>query len=57
MEIKKLRKSTGMSQSKFSSYFGIPTRTLQDWEQEKRHPPSYVLNMMKRILNNEFFNK
>ncbi len=35
-----LRKSTGLSQSKFSDYFGIPTATLQDWEHEGRTPLS-----------------
>ena len=26
-----LRKSTGMNRRKFSDYFGIPYRTVQDW--------------------------
>ena len=40
MTIRQLRKSTGLSQSKFSAYFGIPTATLQDWEHERRTPPT-----------------
>lgn len=51
--IKELRESTKMSQSKFSSYFGIPTSTLQDWEHERRTPPPYINSMMKRILELE----
>lgn len=51
--IKELRNSTGMSQSKFSAYFGIPTSTLQDWEHERRTPPPYVIGMMERILKLE----
>lgn len=49
MEIKELRTRTGLSQSKFASHFGIPVRTLQDWEQKKRTPPTYVVDMMEKI--------
>ena len=49
MDVKLLRKSTGLSQSKFAAYFGIPVRTLQDWEQQKRTPPEYIISMMERI--------
>lgn len=55
--VKELRKETGMSQGKFAAYFGIPARTLQEWEQEKRNPQEYVVDMMERILKNEFFGK
>lgn len=53
MTIQQLRKSTGMSQSKFSSYFGIPTSTLQDWEHGRRTPAPYIIRMMERILELE----
>jgi len=53
MTVQELRKSTGLSQSKFAAYFGIPTSTLQDWEHERRNPPSYVVDMMERILKLE----
>lgn len=49
MDVKSLRRSTGLSQSKFAAYFGIPVRTLQDWEQQKRTPREYIITMMKRI--------
>lgn len=49
MTVKELRTLTGLSQSKFAAYFGIPVRTLQEWEQEKRTPPEYVVSMMERI--------
>ena len=32
-----LRKSTGMNRRQFSDYFGIPYRTVQDWELGNRH--------------------
>lgn len=50
MEVKELRLQTGLSQSKFAKMFDIPISTLKDWEQERRNPPAYVINMMKTIL-------
>lgn len=52
-DIRDLRKTTGMTQHSFSAYFGIPTATLQDWEHNRRTPPRYVIDMMKRILELE----
>lgn len=48
-DIKAFRQATGMTQQQFADYFGLSVRTLQDWEQERRTPPVYVLEMMKRI--------
>ena len=48
--IKELRKKTGLSQSKFSSKFGIPVRTLQQWEQGISAPPDFVIRMMAYIM-------
>ncbi len=50
MEIKNLRMQTGLSQSKFAKMFDVPVSTLKDWEQERRNPPAYVINMMRTIL-------
>ena len=50
MDIKELRFQTGLSQSKFAAMFDIPTSTLRDWEQGRRTPPVYVVNMIKTIL-------
>ena len=47
--MKEFRKSTGLSQKKFAEYFGINLRTLQDYEQGRRNPPSYLLDLLKRI--------
>lgn len=57
MKIKELRNLTGMSQSKFADYFGISVRTIQEWEQERSAPPSYLVGLLKRILDLEYFNK
>ena len=41
-----LRTSTGMNRKEFCEYFGIPYRTLQDWELGNRTMPDYLLRLM-----------
>ncbi len=53
MTIQELRKKTGLSQSKFAEYFGIPLRTVQEWEQGRRKPPEYIPKLLERIWNLE----
>ncbi len=45
-EIRELREKMGMTRVDFCKYFGIPYRTVQDWEAEKRELPDYVLRLM-----------
>lgn len=37
-EVAEARHKTGLSQSQFSEVLKISTRTLQEWEQGRRHP-------------------
>lgn len=53
-EVKELRDQMGMNRVEFCDYFGIPYRTVQDWESEKRELPDYVLNLMKYKVLIEF---
>ena len=46
-EIVKFRKATGMNRREFCEYFGIPYRTVQDWEAGKRSMPDYLFRLMK----------
>jgi len=48
--VRELRLQTGLSQSKFAKMFDVPVATLKDWEQERRNPPAYIINMMRTIL-------
>ena len=41
-----LRKQTGMNRREFAEYFGIPYRTVQDWELGNRQMPDYLLRLM-----------
>lgn len=53
----KLREQTGMNRKEFSTYLGIPYRTMTDWERGMCQAPEYVFNLIKekveRDLNSE----
>lgn len=51
--INELREQSGMSRPQFAEYFGIPYRTLQDWELGNRKCPTYLLDLMQYKLQNE----
>lgn len=53
MTIKELREKTGLSQSRFAARFGIPVRTVQQWEQGVYKPLPYVVSMIERIMELE----
>lgn len=53
MNVQLLRKNTGMTQSEFAAYFGIPLRTIQKWERNGSIPPEYIPKMIERILELE----
>lgn len=46
-ELIALRKSTGMNRRQFCEYFGIPYRTVTDWELGHRTMPEYLLRLMQ----------
>lgn len=53
-EIKKIRKSVGMSQRLFASYLGVSEKTVEAWECGTNHPSgaaSRILNMMEMDSN------
>ena len=51
--IKELRESIGMSRRDFSEHTGIPVRTLEDWEAERRTPPEYIPRLIAYQLKYE----
>lgn len=53
MTIKELRKASGMTQQKFADYFGIPKRTIQNWEAGINKCPEYLLDLMEYKLKHE----
>ena len=57
MTVKDLRKASGMTQKEFGEYFGIPKRTIENWETESlysgRKCPPYLLDLMRYKLEKE----
>lgn len=37
-EVKAIREKVGLSQSRFAMLIGVSKRTLENWEQGRRHP-------------------
>ena len=53
MNVKELRKKYNMTQIEFARYFGIPKRTVQNWEGEVNKCPDYLYNLMEYKLIKE----
>lgn len=51
--IKQIRLSTGMTRKQFCAYFGIPYRTVTEWERDTRHAPDYVLKLLEYYVEQE----
>lgn len=51
------REQTGMNRREFAEFFGIPYRTVQDWERGIRNMPTYVLRLMIYRLETEKLTK
>ena len=56
-ELIELRCSTGMSRKEFAQYFGIPYRTIQEWELGNRNMPVYLLRLMCYKIEHEKLRK
>lgn len=58
-ELRSIREQIGMNRREFSDFFGIPYRTVQDWEAGKRKMPDYLLRLMlyklrmEKMIDNE----
>lgn len=53
MNILEMRKAVEMTQKAFSEYLNVPKRTLEDWENDRRRPPVYVVELIEYKLRNE----
>ena len=54
MTIKELRSITGLSAQKFGDKYGIPLRTIQNWEGGQRRAPKYVINLLERCVKIDY---
>lgn len=48
--IKEIREYSGLSQAKFSEKYGIPKRSLENWESGSRKCPDYVVSLLERAV-------
>lgn len=46
-KIKKMREEMQLSRKAFAEHFGIPLRTMEDWEAGRRKPPEYLPRLME----------
>lgn len=51
--VKEIRDAYGMTRKQFCEYFGIPYRTVQDWELGHRKCPDYLIKLIEYKLHNE----
>lgn len=49
-EVKAIREKTGLSQTRFAMLIGVSKRTLENWEQGRRHPTGPAKALL-RILD------
>src|SRR5437868_6412447 len=47
--IRAIRERTSLSQSEFASLIGVSVKTLQNWEQDRRHPTGPAATLLKII--------
>ena len=52
-KIIELRESTGMNRKEFCDYFGIPYRTVTEWERDNRHAPEYLIRLLEYYIRAE----
>ena len=53
MEVKDLRKKAGMTRAQFCEFFGLPYRTLQNWELGERKCAEWILDLVAYKLEAE----
>ncbi len=48
-EVKYIREKTGLSQTQFAQLIGVSKRTLENWEQGRRHPTGPARALLKIV--------
>lgn len=54
MTIKEIRALSGLSAQKFGDKYKIPLRTMQNWEEGRRQAPEYVIDLLERVVREDF---
>lgn len=53
MTSKEIRELLGISRAEFSKKYGIPVRTLENWDSGKREPPEWILKLLERVVRED----
>ncbi|MCR4618705.1 MAG: helix-turn-helix domain-containing protein [Lachnospiraceae bacterium] len=53
IRIKEIRKKTGLSKTEFAKVYGIPLRTVEDWESGAHKCLTYVENLLDRVVSED----
>jgi DNA-binding transcriptional regulator YiaG len=53
-KVKELREKYQLTQAKLSELYGIPKRSIENWEAGSRKPPEYVVNLLEKALEADF---
>lgn len=53
-EFKEIRKTSGMTQKEFATFFKIPYWTVVNWENDKSQCPEYLTELLKFCLTNHY---
>ena len=56
-ELHILRNEIGLNRKEFAIEYGIPLRTIEDWEHGKRKMPEYLLRLLAYKVNMDALNK
>lgn len=51
-EVKAMRERMGVSQDKFALILGVSKRTVENWEQGRRHPTGAARSLLKIVQAN-----
>ena len=52
-KIKEIRAILGVSQKFFCETYGIPRRTLEDWERGIKEPAPYLIALLERVVRED----
>ncbi len=48
-----IRAILGISRAEFSRKYGIPIRTLENWDAGTRQPPEWLLKLLERVARED----
>lgn len=48
-----IRAILGISRVEFSRRYGIPIRTIEDWDAGKKHPSEWVMRLLERVVRED----